>query len=129
MKNIITSLVAIVAISFTFALQAAEEPEKAPAEPAAVPAEAGEVITIEGAMCCAKCVLKEAGECADVVKVGALKYYLEEDGKVETSVHQCRGTTNVKLTGKVEDRDGKKYIIVSEIEEEEESTEEDKEEK
>ena len=127
MKKIITTVMAMIAISFTCVLQGAEEPEEAPAEPAAAPAEAGEVISVEGVICCAKCALKEAEECSDVVKVGELKYYLEEDGNVKTSVHQCRGTAKVKLSGKVEVRDGKKYIIVSEIEKE--SPEEDKEDK
>ena len=37
--------------------------------------------TFEGVMCCAKCKLKEADACADVLKVGDVVYQLEQDGK------------------------------------------------
>lgn len=77
---------------------------------------ADEEKTVEGTMCCAKCCLEEADACADVVKVGDTKYYLEEDGKVKTSAHKCSGTVDVKVSGKVEDRDGKTYLVVSSIE-------------
>ena len=97
------------ALVFAFSAQAAKP---APAEPAAP---AGE-ITVEGTISCAKCALKEADACADVVKAGDAVYYLEEGGKVKTSVHQCKGEAAVKVTGTVEERDGKKYLIVSAIE-------------
>ena len=74
--------------------------------------------TLEGVMSCEKCNLKQADACADSLKVGDTLYHLEEDGKRKTKSHQCSGTANAKVTGKVEDRDGKKFIVVSKIEKE-----------
>ena len=69
----------------------------------------------EGTMCCAKCSLKTADACADALKVGDVLYSLEENGSVKTSAHQCSGTAKATVTGKVEERDGKKVIVVSSI--------------
>ncbi len=74
--------------------------------------------TYEGEMMCEKCKLKQADACADALKVGDVVYHLEEDGKRKTSAHQCSGTAPAKVTGTVEDRDGKKFIVVSKIEKE-----------
>lgn len=83
--------------------------------------QAAEEQNLEGTLSCAKCKLKEAGvtACADVLTVGDVKYYLEEGGKVKTSQHQCSGEAKAKVTGKVEDREGKKFVVVSKIEKEE----------
>lgn len=78
-------------------------------------AQAGEK-TFEGTMCCEKCCLKTGSSCADTLKVGEVTYLLEENGKRKTSSHVCKGTAHAKVTGKVEERDGKKYIVVSKIE-------------
>ena len=69
----------------------------------------------EGTMSCAKCALHTASECADVLKVGDVTYELEEKGSVKTSAHKCSGTTAASVTGKVEDRAGKKFIVVTTI--------------
>jgi len=74
--------------------------------------------TIEGTITCAKCELGEADACSDVVTADGEKYYLMQDGNAKTDAHQCRGTAKVTVTGKMEDRDGKNYVIVSEIEKE-----------
>lgn len=81
-------------------------------------ADAQEVKTIEGVMSCEKCNLKTADACADVLQAGGVTYLLEQDGKRKTAQHQCSGTAKAKVTGKVEDRKGKKYIVVSKIEKE-----------
>lgn len=100
MKKLITSLFAA---AFAFSLTTAVAEEK----------------TFEGEMSCAKCNLKQAESCEDTLKVGDTLYLLEEDGKRRTSEHVCTGTAKAKVTGKVEDRDGKKFIVASKIEVEE----------
>ncbi len=72
--------------------------------------------TLEGEMSCAKCNLKQADACEDTLKVGEELYLLEEGGKRKTSEHVCSGTAKAKVTGKVEERDGKKFLVVSKIE-------------
>lgn len=70
---------------------------------------------LEGEMSCAKCALKTADTCTDTLKVGDVLYYLEENGSVKTSAHQCSGTAKATVTGKVEERDGKKVVVVTSI--------------
>ena len=108
MKKAFVVIVASLATVFAISVQAAK-PAPAPAVPA-------EEVTMEGTIKCAKCELKEAKVCSDVVNVGEKKFYLEEDGKVKTSAHQCKGTAQVTVSGKLEDREGKKFIVVSKIE-------------
>ena len=60
-------------------------------------------------------VLKQAEACGDTLKVGETVYLLEEAGDRKTSEHVCDGTAKAKVTGKVEERDGKKVIVVSKI--------------
>lgn len=69
----------------------------------------------EGTLACAKCSLGTAESCADTLKVGDVVYQLEEGGKVKTGAHQCSGTAKATVTGKVEERDGKKIIAVTSI--------------
>jgi hypothetical protein len=69
----------------------------------------------EGTMACAKCSLGTADSCADTLKVGDIVYHLEEGGKVKTSAHQCSGSAKATVTGKAEERDGKKFITVTSI--------------
>ena len=71
--------------------------------------------TYEGEMSCAKCNLKTAEACEDTLKVGDTLYLLEEGGERKTSEHVCSGTAKAKVTGKVEDRDGKKFLVASKI--------------
>ncbi|MBL9154998.1 MAG: hypothetical protein JNK37_21130 [Verrucomicrobiales bacterium] len=98
MKNLFIALFgAALAITFTATAQAEEK-------------------TLEGVMSCEKCNLKTAEACADALKVGDTLYALEENGKRKTSEHVCSGEAKAKVTGKVEERDGKKFIVVSKIE-------------
>ena len=59
-------------------------------------------------------------KCADALEVKedgkTVTYFLEEDGKVKTSAHKCSGSGGAKVTGKLEDRDGRKYVVASKIE-------------
>lgn len=77
---------------------------------------AGEEVTKEGTMSCGKCYLKVAEKCSDTLKVKEgeeeVLYWLEEDGKQKTSAHKCSGTKPQKVTGTIEERDDKKFIVV-----------------
>jgi len=70
---------------------------------------------LQGVLSCEKCDLKTADACADALKVGDVLYRLEEDGSRKTSEHQCSGTAQATVTGKVEERDGQKFVVVSSI--------------
>ena len=78
--------------------------------------QAAEEKTLEGVMSCEKCNLKTAEACADALQVGDTLYAIEENGKRKTSEHVCSGTAKAKVTGKVEERDGKKFIVATKIE-------------
>lgn len=96
MKKLIVSLFAA---AFAFTLSSASAEEK----------------TYEGEMSCAKCNLKTADTCEDTLKVGETLYLLEEGGERKTSEHVCEGTAKAKVTGKVEERDGKKFLVATKI--------------
>jgi hypothetical protein len=100
--------VAILLTGFTLVVKAADEK------------------TIEGMAQCAKCALKETEKCQDVVVVTdgdkEIKYYLvmegeakEKHGKIFCQAPKDAGPT-VKVTGEVEDKDGKKTMTASKIE-------------
>ncbi|MCP5541384.1 MAG: hypothetical protein H7A52_14675 [Akkermansiaceae bacterium] len=99
MKKMIAAAVAIAAMALVVSAKAEDK-------------------TVEGTLMCAKCKLSETSACADVLKVGDVTYYLEQDGKAKTKAHQCSGEAKAKVTGKEEERDGKKYLVVSSIEKE-----------
>ena len=75
--------------------------------------------TLEGKLQCSKCKLKETEECGNalVVKDGdkSVTYYLKDTGKKET-YHVCNGEKDVKVTGKVVEKDGKKWIEDAKVE-------------
>lgn len=96
MKTLLITLIGA-ALSFTLSAKAEEK-------------------TFEGEMSCAKCNLSIADTCEDTLKVGETLYLLEEGGKRKTSEHVCSGTAKAKVTGKMEERDGKKFIVASKIE-------------
>ena len=64
-------------------------------------------------MVCSKCKLSETAECGNavIVKDGTkdVTYYIKDTGKKET-YHKCSGEQAVKVTGKVSEKDGKKYL-------------------
>lgn len=96
-----TLLTALLGTAFAFALSTAQ---------------ADEAKTYEGEMSCAKCNLKQADKCEDTLKVGDELYLIEEGGKRKTSEHVCSGTAKAKVTGKIEERDGKKFLVAEKIE-------------
>lgn len=100
MKTLLTAFLGT-AFAFAFALATVQ---------------ADEVKTYEGELSCAKCNLKQADKCEDTLKVGDELYLVEEGGKRKTSEHVCSGTAKAKITGKIEERDGKKYLVAEKIE-------------
>ena len=83
--------------------------------------DAAKETTLTGTMLCAKCSLKEATVCTDVLQVKdgdkTVNYYITQDGKSKTSGHVCAGSKDgVSVTGVVSDKDGKKMIAASKIE-------------
>ena len=95
-----TLLITLIGAALSFTLSTAQAEEK----------------TFEGEMSCAKCNLSIADACEDTLKVGETLYLLEEGGKRKTSEHVCSGSAKAKVTGKMEERDGKKFIVASKIE-------------
>ena len=83
--------------------------------------DAAKEVTLKGTMQCAKCSLKEAAACADVLTVKdgdkTTNYYISENGKTKTAEHICAGSKDgVSVTGVVSEKDGKHYIAASKIE-------------
>jgi hypothetical protein len=76
--------------------------------------------TVEGKLCCTKCKLKETDKCGNavVVKKGEKSetYYIKDDG-AKAPYHVCSGEKDVKLTGKVVEKDGKKTVEDAKVEE------------
>lgn len=76
-----------------------------------------ETKTIEGKMVCGKCTLEETKACSNAVKVKEggkeVVYYIKDKGNKE-AYHKgvCPGGSEVavKVTGKVVEKDGKKWI-------------------
>jgi precorrin-3B methylase len=84
---------------------------------------AAEDKTVTGEAKCAKCALKEAKDCQNVVVVKdgdkSVTYYMDMTNKVAKDNHAkagfCQGTKNVKVTGAVTEKDGKKFIAPTAI--------------
>ena len=104
MKNIITMIAAVVVASLiSTSANAAEK-------------------TLKGEGLCAKCELKETSKCQNAVRVeenGKKVVYYLEDNDVSKAFHKkvCTSVTKVVAKGKVSEKDGKKWIDVTSIEE------------
>ena len=83
---------------------------------------AAETVTITGEGKCGKCALKETAKCQNVIEVTedgkTTKYYLA-DNKVAKDYHKtvCTETVKTTATGTVEEKDGKKVLTATKIEE------------
>lgn len=78
--------------------------------------------TLKGEGMCAKCELKETAKCQNAVRVeedGKKVVYYLEDNDISKAFHKkvCSATTKVVAKGKVSEKDGKKWIEVSKIDE------------
>jgi Family of unknown function (DUF6370) len=79
--------------------------------------------TLKGTITCAKCDLHEADKCHTVIKVNEdgkdVVYYFDDDGSKKNHKQICTEAKKGKVTGVVEEKDGKKWIKVSKVEFEE----------
>ncbi len=79
--------------------------------------------TYTGSIMCAKCTLKKADatKCQDVlvVKDGdkTTEYYVEKNAVAEKFGHVCKDEKSAVVTGTVSEKDGKKWITPSKMEE------------
>lgn len=83
---------------------------------------AGDETTLSGSVMCAKCTLKKADakECQDVLVVKgeqAGEYYIEKNEVAKKFGHVCGGEKPAVVTGTVTEKDGKKWISPSTMEE------------
>jgi hypothetical protein len=83
---------------------------------------AGDETTVQGTVMCAKCQMKKADAkaCQNVlvVKDGdkTTEYYVEKTAAAEKFGHVCTGMKDAVVTGKVTEKDGKKWIAPSKME-------------
>jgi len=83
--------------------------------------------TYTGKIMCAKCTLKKADatKCQDVlvVKDGdkTTEYYVEKNAVAEKFGHVCKDEKPAVVTGTVTEKDGKKWIAPSKMDEEKKS--------
>jgi hypothetical protein len=86
-------------------------------------ATAGDETTLAGKVMCAKCTLKKADatKCQDVlvVKDGdkTTEYYVEKNEVAQKFGHVCQSEKAAVVTGTVTEKDGKKWITPSRMEE------------
>lgn len=84
---------------------------------------AADETTLTGTVVCAKCTLKKADakECQDVlvVKDGdqAGEYYIAKNEVSKKFGHTCSGEKPATVTGSVAEKDGKKWITATKMEE------------
>ena len=78
-----------------------------------------ETKTLEGKLVCTKCKLSETDACGNALQVKegdkTVTYYIKDKGKAE-KYHKCSGEKEVKVTGKVSEKDGKKVIEEAKVE-------------
>jgi hypothetical protein len=82
-----------------------------------------EAKTFEGVLVCAKCTLKEAKTCSHALKVKEkdkeVIYYVDDKGGKESyhkGICPADSEAKAKVTGKVEEKDGKKWIKDAKVE-------------
>ena len=88
------------------------------------PAVAADPVTMTGKVMCAKCTLKKADakECQDVLVVkdakgAAAEYYLVKNAVQEKFGHVCTGEKGAAVTGTVTEKDGKKWLAATKMDE------------
>ena len=82
-------------------------------------AAAGDAVTVEGKIVCAKCSLHadDAKECQNVLVVDAsTQYYVVKNDVSEQYGHACKGEKAAVVTGTVAEKDGKKWITATKME-------------
>ena len=102
MKKILLTLTAVAAMAVTSATAADKH--------------------VKGEALCAKCELKETAKCQDAIRVeedGKKVVYYVEKNDVTKDLHKkvCSAVIKVDAKGKVSEKDGKKWITLSKLEE------------
>lgn len=109
MKTIITSIMSVALSAFVLSSNAPAA-EEAAAKP----------VTLNGTATCPKCDLGTEKECDTVlqVKEGEKTVTYQLAGMVDKAWHKkiCKGAKEVKATGTVTEKDGKKVMAVTAIE-------------
>ena len=77
--------------------------------------------TLKGTLSCAKCQLKKADKCQDVLTVtdaqgASTEYLIVKNEAAEKAGHQCSKTAPATVTGEVTEKDGIKWITASKVE-------------
>jgi hypothetical protein len=86
-------------------------------------ATAGDETTLTGTVMCAKCALKkpDASKCQNVLVVETggqnTEYYIETNAVAEKFGHVCQNVKPAVVTGTVSEKDGKKWIAPSRMDE------------
>jgi hypothetical protein len=82
-------------------------------------ANAADETTVTGKVVCAKCSLKkaDAAKCQDVLVSNGAEYYVEKNDVAKKFGHVCQGEKAATVTGTVAEKDGKKWITPSKMEE------------
>jgi hypothetical protein len=86
----------------------------------AAAATAGDETTLTGKVVCGKCSLKKAAECQDVLVVegaGAGEYWITKNDVAKNFGHACKSEKAAKVTGTLSEKDGKKWVTPSAMEE------------
>jgi len=81
-------------------------------------------VTLKGDIACAHCTFHAEGvkDCQDALQVTAddgskEMYFLAKNDVLKKFGHTCQGTKSVTVTGAVAEKDGKKWLTASKIEE------------
>lgn len=87
----------------------------------AVTSVSAEEMTLNGTLKCAKCALKKAEKCQDVLVVtdaagASTEYWVVKNEAAEKAGHQCKTEAKATVTGVVSEKDGTKWITASKIE-------------
>jgi hypothetical protein len=77
--------------------------------------------TVTGKLTCAKCSLKKADQCQDVLITTdaagkTTEYYVEKNDVAKAYGHTCKGEKPATVTGAVSEKDGKKWIAATKME-------------
>ena len=77
--------------------------------------------TVKGSLSCAKCQLKKADKCQDVLTVtdaqgASTEYWIVKNEAADKAGHQCKQPSPATVTGEVSEKDGKKWLAASKIE-------------
>src|SRR5438067_8965195 len=77
-------------------------------------------VTLKGTITCAKCDLGVETKCATVIKVKEgdkdVVYYFDAKGDKANHGKICKSPKEGSVTGKVSEKDGKKWVTVSKVE-------------